>query len=220
MKTNPNSAKKARLVKTLAILFMIIGANKAVTAQGFRLGLHVQPGLAWLSTQDKDVSNDGTRFSFAYGAILDYYFTDNYAISTGMSLAYRGGNLKYDNAGNDAITSKKLMLQYVDIPITLKMKTNQIGKVYYFGQFGLDASIKVGADAEITKASKTEKTSITGDINTFAVGLNVGGGIEIPIAGKTAIILGLNYHNGFSDIFDGTPKAYSRHIALSLGILF
>ena len=116
-------------------------------------------------------------------------------------------------SNGNAITYGKseteLKLQYVDIPLSLKLRTNEIGYITYLGQIGFDLGINIGAktaievfDAAGNTFFSADDEKISDEINLFRAGLVVGAGAEYNISGNTAIVLGLSYHNGFTNIYD------------------
>lgn len=220
MKSNFTSARNAKCVGIFIALFIFSTASSCL-AQGFRLGLRIQPSLAWMKPDFTNASSGGTKVGFAYGIGADYYFAENYAITSGVDITYKGGIIKYPSYDT------RVNLQYIEIPVALKMRTSQIGKLHYVGQFGLGLGFKIGADADIITNGNTTNVKFTDETNPINLSLVIGGGIEYPISGKTALTAGLLFNNGFTDVLSnknapsGTdPKATVNSLALSLGILF
>ena len=49
----------------------------------------------------------------------------------------------------------------------------------------------------------------------------IGGGLEYTLSGETVLLAGIQFNNGFMDVFDGDKlKANSNYLALTIGILF
>jgi hypothetical protein len=110
---------------------------------------------------------------------------------------------------------------YVNLPITLKLMTNEIGYFTYFGQFGADISVLVSAKGKDNRQllETSEMDSISGAITeTFAgaaetdfvgrynqsmfinVKLRIGAGFEWNFSGNTSLVASISYHNGFIDL--------------------
>lgn len=176
--------------------FLSLGITNA---QDLRLGFRTLPSLSWIHSNSEDISSGGFAGGISYGLIADKYFAENYALSTGLDVNYRGGSL--EKAGNTSSYS----LQFIEIPLTLKLKTNQVGPFRYFGQMGLGIDIKIHSNF---------------DVNPLGFALIVGGGVEIPFSGKTSFVAGLLFHNGLSDLIPGDGNANGNYLALNLGILF
>ncbi|MBA3706757.1 MAG: PorT family protein [Bacteroidetes bacterium] len=101
---------------------------------------------------------------------------------------------------------------YITIPLSLKMKTKEIGVLTYYGQIGVNNSIrwKASADDKVTvinDATNTlgateskSKVDITKDVNVYTGSLNFGLGTELNISGSTSFTFGLNYNLGFTNV--------------------
>src|SRR5688500_16954724 len=62
---------------------------------------------------------------FGGGIIADYYFRENYAISTGLIYNTRGAGVSYltPNGTTNQRSSDEFAIQYLEIPVTLKLFT-------------------------------------------------------------------------------------------------
>lgn len=113
-------------------------------------------------------------------------------------------------------------ITYVTIPLTLKMKTKEIGAFTYYGQIGVNNSFrwKAFANDELqiindatntlgTKDSKS-KVEITQDMSVYAASLNFGLGAEMNLAGTTSLVFGLNYNLGFTNVVMTDSKYINR----------
>ena len=107
------------------------------------------------------------------------------------------------------LNERKFKETYITIPLILKLKTKEIGTLTYFGQFGLNASIrwKAKADDKLTVLSAsgfgaTDSKSgvdITKDVSFFKAALTFGGGVEMNLSGSTSLLLGLSYNLSFTN---------------------
>ena len=120
-------------------------------------------------------------------------------------------------------TSVKYKLQYIHIPIALKLQTTEIGYTTYFAQLGLDPMINVKANADIPSLSLKD-IGVGGEIRLFYLAYHIGVGMEYKIVGNTALMLGLTYMNGFSDVTsnigNSTEKTVMHCFELRLGVIF
>ncbi|HNP47194.1 MAG TPA: porin family protein [Bacteroidia bacterium] len=203
----------------------------------FHFGLKAAPSFAWLRTDSKVASADGSKFGFSYGLMTEFNFTKRYAFATGIDVTYRGGKLKSiytvpNSLGTDSITTieQAITLQYIEIPLTLKLKTNEIGYLTYFLQVGVAPGINIRSRADNkftsqsngnTVASSEDKVDIKDDINSFNLSMIIGGGVEYTLSGSTTLLLGVQFNNGFLDVEDSNDlKVNSNYLALTVGILF
>ena len=215
--------KKITLFTLLTLSAIIINAQDF---QKFKIAARFSPGIAWMKPDSKYITNEGNVARFGFGISMDIHFTENYAFGTGLEVTRMGGSLSYLNSGRydgvDYVMSRTrdYRLQYVEVPLTLKLRTNEIGYITYWGQFGITPGLNINAkgDDEIDflksvetglweetdrKSISSEDEDIKNDINIFRVGLLIGAGIEYSLSGNTAVHVGVTYNNGFTDILDG-----------------
>lgn len=214
-----------RLSPTLLLLFLIASSY----AQEVKLGISVDPAITWLSSDTKDVNNDGSVFGIGGGLVLDRYFKKNYALHTGISIGTQGGAIKFDTQskidGEDttytlpAHTKVKYKLEYITIPLGLKLRTNQIGYLTYFALIGFTNQFNVKAKA-ISSNNTLDNDLINKEIVFYNLSYHFGIGAEYAISQDTGLTVGLVYNNGFIDITKNHGSIKSRALSLSVGIMF
>ena len=229
------------------VLILLISASSFAQDSGgsdskFRFGFKVAPSLAWMKPDVKSFESDGSRVAFIYGLMMDIRIAKNYAFATGLEISYRGGEIKYDypynSSNNNPHTysgNDKYNMKYLEIPLTIKMKTNEIGYITYFGQFGFQPAIKISAKEDYTQtktSSSPPKTFTESDVNADVSGINVSLffalGLEYRISGNTAVTAGFQFSNGFTDVLTGTNhddnsvelKSISNYFSLNVGVFF
>ncbi|PJA06236.1 MAG: hypothetical protein COX70_09910 [Flavobacteriales bacterium CG_4_10_14_0_2_um_filter_32_8] len=181
----------------------------------YRFGLQFSPNIAWFKSNTTGYKNERMNIGFSYGLSFEYFMTQNYMISTGIIMLNSGGELSYKGTiysyQADIISSYDL--SYVEIPLVLKLRTNEIGYLTYFGQFGLKTGLFYGSKVEhsytyndlqspIPLSYSKKINNVSGDINFINVYLVLGGGIEYNISGNTILMLGLTFNNGFVNQLD------------------
>ena len=122
---------------------------------------------------------------------------------------------------NESIVYK---IQYVTIPIGVKLQTNQIGYLTFFSDVGLDPKVVVGGKADIPSL-KISGEKATNQLNLFNLSYHVAAGIEYSLGGTTALVLGLNFDNNFLDItknHENQPidKILHKILSFRLGVNF
>lgn len=239
---------------TLIILSFIFGLSYG-QKKNFQLGLQLSPKLGWIKPDNEGIENEGTKFGFNFGITGDFNIAENYSISTGILILNTGGKVSFpsiEDVGtpNNPQTAfgraeADFRLRYVEIPLTLKLKTNQIGYWTYYGQFGFGAAINYDAEADINFSSPNstndlsiEEVDFADEVNFFRASLIVGAGAEYNISGNTSLLFGITFDNGFTNIFDfdapkvdgngnatnsgetQAVKAINNFIAINVGVLF
>jgi len=194
-------------------------------------GLKFTPSYSWFGLEREGYDTDGGYIGYTYGVMMDFRIADNYYFGTGVEISQRGGKYKSDQAvinENPRITTKAeatQRFQFVDIPLSLKLKTNEIGYTRYYGTFGFLGGFMVKANQDIefedpAYEDKTKRQNMS-DFGSFNFGLLVGAGLEYNFSGNTALTAGIQYHNAFVDIWsEDNAKMTSSYISLNLGLFF
>jgi hypothetical protein len=233
-----------KLITSLAILF---ACSVSLQAQ-IKLGLKFSPQLTWVNEESKNITTSGSSLNASYGLMIDKYFTENYAIATELCITSMTGKIYPQNAtlvrnsvayNNPKYTYK---LQYIAVPVMLKMRTNEIGYFRYYAEFGLNFGFLFRGKADIKDAGlelnnvnindpdpsdsyvlsdNSSGRKINDEVKFLRAALLVGAGIQYNIFGNTQLVAGLRYENSFSDFARDDAWKASLHMAgLHLGVLF
>ena len=225
--------------KIIGLFIGVLVGTTLLNAQDngkFRFGFKIEPNVSWLSPKDKNLESTGSSVRFSYGLNADIMFTDNYAIGTGLAVISNGGEVEYLNEYNNqdgnfiVKTIRDYNNKYVEVPLTLKLRTNEIGYMTYWFQFGLGLGVNIDARAneeieflyqEISDGGggttwsnssavvnlparvTNDKEPISSDVRTFRTSLIIGAGVEYSLSGSTGIIAGLTFNNGFNNVLKG-----------------
>ena len=124
-------------------------------------------------------------------------------------------------------------LKYIQIPVTLKMRTKEMGKFRIYGQIGLGTGFLIGAKAEDEFIADTGETTSTendiyDDMSFMRFSLILGAGVEYSLGGSTNLLAGFTFDNGFTDILTGqntldptiNNKGYVNYVSFIVGIVF
>ena len=225
-------------MKKILLALLAFAATIGTASAQFEIGLKVSPSITSLraeSTSANNFATDGSKLSFGGGLVVDYFFGENYAISTGLLLTGKGGNMVYtDIVGNTpVIVKQKIATQYLGIPLTVKLFTNEIssGTRLYF-QVGPSLNVPIGTRINGSKFftdPATGKENKAGDYIYFVdADIMAGAGVEYQLAKSTKVFAGITYQRGLVDIdhyFESTRSfkdvtIKNSGVALDLGIKF
>lgn len=238
---------KKAFVTTVLIALMAAPAL-AQSSEGPRFGLKFSPNLSWMRPDSKELKSEGTRLGYSFGLLMEFPIGEqgNYRFATGAFLYNQGGKFsadhEYRTAPGAALQTKNLItdikLRYVEVPLTMKLMTSEIGYIRYYGQIGFSAAfnIRAKADQEVpvydvsgvytTGFENLTDEDIKDNINLFKAGLIVGGGLEFNFSGNTSLLAGITYNNSFTNVlkdveYNGKKaKAYNDYIELTVGVFF
>ena len=229
----PKIRISGQLLLLLLVFLMKVPAESAYAQKSIGFAIHADPVIGWFTSDNKEVVSRGARPGFNFGLTYNRYFTENYAFSTGLSLISVGGKLAYSDTINLSLNNLATVLpgneviykiEYLAIPIGLKLKTNQIGYVTFFSNIGIDPKFVLGGRAEIPSL-QIEKEDASAELKNLSFGYHVTAGIEYSLGGTTALILGLNFDSNIVDITRDTgdrltDKISHKMLGFRLGINF
>ncbi|MBS0012165.1 MAG: PorT family protein [Bacteroidales bacterium] len=213
----------AVLIRLLMLtITMSMVANKAYP-QELQFGLYAEPLISWFSSDTEASENNGARPGIAFGLTFDKYFARNYAFSSGISIINASGRLTYADTLSLRLKNSTLELnagdkisyriQYLAVPLGIRMKTNRIGYTTFFANVGMCPKIVIGGKASIPSLD-IEKENISKELRLFNLGYGITVGVEYSLGGKSAIILGIAYEDNFLDVtrdYSGQPMDRIGH---------
>lgn len=221
----------------IILLLFVFSLANARGEQKVSIGLMANPLVSWLRIDNGDIEREKAKFGVEYGVMVDVNFTENYALSTGLSMTINGGSMSYlegiMSSSTDTLnTSTKLNIQYINLPLYLKLKTNEIGYITYYGEFGIINQIRIRGRAEAERVGATdfdESINISKKDNSLGIraqpynmGLHIGAGIEYSVGTRTKLQAGLFYNNGFVNIIkdNDDDKIFINNFGLRIGVIF
>jgi hypothetical protein len=223
-------------MKTIIIAALIIFFNVETNAQslpepyyGFRLGLTAHPTFGMIKAEEG--KGNGTNLGFAYGLMADFNFAENYSFNTGITVTTINGKSTELNAmPYHAVVSStapiaydlKYKMQYIEIPLVLKLKTSKIGAIRWFGQFGLanDFQIKARQDAKNANGVLADNVNSADWTRFYRAGLIIGGGGEFELDEHTSLMGGISLNNGLTNITESKNMVRNHFVSLNLGVFF
>ena len=222
-------------VTIVAIYYALIIFSQPAFSQGkTKFGVIAEPAVCWFSSDNSSVSNEGTRPGFTFGLAVNRYFATNYSFSTGIMIQGAGGRLTSTettildfNDSSESVPPGEPMvykLQYLAIPLGIKLQTNQIGYVTIFTDLGIDAKVLIGSKFDIPSVG-VDGENAGNEINPYNAAYHISAGIEYSLGGSTSLLLGLKYENNFLDVTkdNGTQpddKIIHKIIGFRLGLNF
>ena len=239
--------KKITLLAAFVISFFTVQAQNT----GLEIGLKVSPSISTnrvVAPSTFNMEKYGSKPRFGIGLVLDYFFSENYAFSTGLEYTMKGAAVKYSQLSSNTngnaprtITNTRPVdefnVQYLQIPVGFKLYTNEVTtdmRVYF--QLGTSLNARISGNLNGDKFYKDE---FSGEdvkaykrFNIFEADAVIGSGIELQLGSNTKVFGGLSYHRGLTDIdnyYEDYYKDFSNSkdiaiktgtIALDLGLKF
>ena len=213
---------------TLVLLFSVVTIALNAQHAPFYFGLKAAPQISWMKPDVDNWTGNGAKTGFSWGFIAEKNFTENYSLASGFNMLFNGGKLKFPTEidGVSGTMYRNYFLKHIEIPVTLKMRTNDMNGIRYFGRIGLGTAFKIGSKAEdkftTTTGTTTTSTKKNYDKASFLrESLIVGMGGEYELSGGPRLGLELTFNNGFTNILtESGQKATPNSFELAFSILF
>ncbi|MFK8105289.1 MAG: outer membrane beta-barrel protein [Saprospiraceae bacterium] len=213
----------------VAIAFLVMSSMVLEAQNNFRFGFQASPTFSWMSSNDNKINGTGSNLGGKLGVMAEYYFDaeQKYAFVSGLGFAFnQGGKLKHDVGGNywpdsdlslpglDSLQAGATLhykLQYVEIPLGLRMNTRYFGSIRYYAELPIfTIGLLTAARGDIIGTNNdTEKENIRKDVAFFNMSWGFGGGAEYEISEGTTLIGGLFYNQSFIDLTSDDAVKYS-----------
>ncbi|MCB2409501.1 porin family protein [Hymenobacter lucidus] len=203
-------------MKKLLLAMLTLGASAGTASAQVEIGLKLSPSITYLradSPSALNFQNEKSKLSLGGGLVVDYFFGQNYAFSTGLWLTGKGGTISYRDRDPASVSSdpsltreQKIGLQYLEVPISVKLFTNDIAtdtKLYFQlgGTAGGVIATRINGEKRYTDPSngnaetESSKHVIIPDLSGL-----VGAGVEYQLGQSTKVFGGISYHRGLVNI--------------------
>lgn len=227
-----------RILLIFFLVLVVVGGSKA-QQKAFQFGFKAAPSMGWIKPNSEGYSRDGLKAGFNWGFVGEFFLMENYAITTGFNVIYTHGAYTYpdqQNIGGSNLvgeTNRLLKLKYIQLPVILKMKTNEFNGIKIFAEIGFGLGFKTDAKAEDdfyynNNLYQTKNSDVSSAVRFTRESLILGAGVEYPLGGSTFLTGGIRFDNNFIDILKDQnsldssieQKGISNFIELQLGLLF
>ncbi len=240
--------KRIIIVCILCLMAVSMSQHANAQDQRFRFGLKFSGNLSWIAPATKNIESSGNGFGVSYGVMGDYNFQEYYSLSTELIFTTMAGGIKHTDLlkyTSDSTPTRSYQdieydytFKYIQIPVSIKFKTKEMGYITYWAQFGLAPSFLIEAKADLTGRTPFDDPSeirVNKQINDqyhfdnfddkvfFArMPLIIGAGIEYSLSGNTSLYTGLRIDNNFLTIFnaDEFTSAKNHYVGLNVGVFF
>ncbi len=169
-----------------------------------KLGLKFSPLFSLnnveLNSDTLDADNNGTNLKFSLGLVVDNQLTDTYFFSTGVFIMPKKVAVRVtEDGGTFPNTLEEYNLQYLQIPLTLKLMTSELSP-----DFGVFFQVGGGFEVKLSDKPLEEEYVLVESFKPFDVMVMIGGGIEYRVGINTALFGGLSYQHGVINAVDDT----------------
>lgn len=181
------------------IVIIILSFNANAQYKPFQFGLKIAPSINMTKLNCDNISNKTNAFSFNWGFVGNFYFVENYGISTGFNINnIKGGYTYKDNISGDI--NRTINNQYIEIPFSLIMRTEKIGKTRIIGNVGYGMGILLNSEQKDININNINKES-NDEFSKIRHALIIKLGVEYNIYKSSSLSAALVYNNNFFNIY-------------------
>ena len=217
-----NEKMKRAINRTLLrvmIMLMAVALPARILSQELKFAVHADPVISWMGSNESEYTGQGARAGFDIGLNVLHYFSENYAVSSGISFISAGGrqsasenhtmvftNFQEEVPAGDEI---RYNLRYMNIPAGIRLQTNQVGYFTYFTDLGFDFRMLLKSTVDLPTLQISAENA-KNEIYGLNAGWHLGGGIEYELPINAAIIAGLSYAQDFFDVTKDLKDVYQH----------
>lgn len=224
------------------LLIILFATTSHAQYRNLRLGVSVEPlSVSFMSSNTPVIVSDGRNASSSAFIKAEYYFSPFFSLATGVGMTVnQGGKLLYEQGGDvwkdsDLIPATlhnlppgatlKSNIQYLEVPVALKMRTDEFGKLRIFFEVPrLTIGVTTRARGAVESITINEENqNIYPSMSWMNLSYGVMGGVEYSLTEDISAIVGLNWKQGFVDITDDSgvdAKITTGTFGLHMGVLF
>ncbi|HTN07398.1 porin family protein [Agriterribacter sp.] len=202
-----------------AVLFFVTICTRAQVSYGIFGG--IQQTDAHVKIPGGPAIPAASGYGFHAGSMLKVGFDKNVYFSPGLLYSLKGVTIHFNNILQDSVTSSKLQIHYIEIPLLLRFDTRANGNGFFF-LFGPSASVAITGKESSTYLNNSKKDRPMRFANTaygrFEMNLVAKAGYYF----KNNVLLAGGYSYGLGSIIndDGYARIVPRMITLSVGYFF
>jgi len=195
--------KKLNFLALFSFLFSLsISQEISNQFNNSRMGLYISPAINFISTELKGIETN-TNPGIVYGYAFEMPLSINHYLESGFSISYKGGGIE-DNTQDMG----DYKVQYLTLPIFIKMRSRQVGYFNYFARIGPSLNFKI---KEVISSDDTAKGGVI-DISIFL-------GAEYSLGGATSVEASIFYNNNITNSMN-EMHALFHQLGLRVGFLF
>lgn len=186
---------------------------------GLRFGMRLSPTITWISSDEVDlVDPSGASMGYSFGIVGDWFFKENYAISSGAFMSNMGCKLDYsdnmtlltrNNGDVYNVGDVSLRANYLEVPIGFKFTTKEFWRFKFVGQCGFNQFFLLNAKATSDVASAIDdlgnlvtldKKDVSDEFSSVHSAYHFGFGTEYALGGDAYLTGGVTAVIGLNDV--------------------
>jgi len=184
----------SRALRALLAMALAVATGPGTADAQINIGAVLGLSRSNLSGDQPDKVSYGTRTGLVAGAVIEIPVAKSVLLVFQPGYEQRGAKLGYDTGQAEPVDSGSVALNYVSMPVLVKILANN-GWLYFTS--GLD----VGYLSSATLTEGTSETDIGDLVKSFDIAVIFGAGGLIPI-GRPSLMLEARYNQSLNNLND------------------
>lgn len=179
--------------KAFLALALTLGVAGAAQAQSVRFGLKAGASLTNVTKSGDGAAN---KFGFNGGVLANFAVNDMFSIQPEVLYSNKGFRIK------DTSSSQRLALNYIDVPVLVKVATGATGLFF-----------ELGPQVGFRTSAAYKDSNVTVNFNDAIKSVDFGYAAGLGFQTESGAMVGLRYNGGFTSIakdngsFAGLPTS-------------
>jgi hypothetical protein len=211
-----------KMLHAFFVMFVLFLGLKSLgqeeSSRRFKFGLFVAPSLTWTSFKTENIDGRGVVPQINYGLFTDFAIkgSQRYFVSTGLHLNSFGGRYAHSSVESingtlyQAETEVVSTTRYLEMPLLIKMRSNELGYSILGGYAGFGTGFRLAAHQNrntsvsqpgVSKQIEQEKENVEDKLNPMRFAFVAGIELERKITKETYFTIGLTFNKGLSNVF-------------------
>lgn len=204
------------------VIVTLMTINGFAQYKPFQFGLNISPSVNITKSNSDFIKETGSLISYNWGFNGNLYFVENYGISTGFNILNLRGSYMYNNPEIGEI-SASIKNQYLEVPLTMVMRTEKIGKLRVVGNIGYGLGIRLNSQQIFTDAN-SNPIEINNQFRLIRHALIIKIGTEFNVYKSSCISAFFVYNNNFTNIYKSKsaskPNISLNSLSLEIDFVF
>lgn len=213
--------KSNYILYTLISCFVLF--SYTASAQQFRYGANIAPSASWWIVEGDLYITSGNSIGFQVGGTIDLTLgeSERFAIQSGLNFTSAPGKFE-QNPESPSFAGKAwdYSVKTIDLPIFLRLRSDELGKTVLFAQYGLTLGFTMASEVKIRDGKNGGNEFDYESLNTS---LTMGTGIEYALNDNMDLMLTVFFQNGTKNMLISNANddnMFPQQLGLRAGILF
>lgn len=229
--------KRITLIISMVAIFSLHGFSQRGSSS---FGLKIGPAFDWASAGSTAANNEGIRMGYSFGVIVDRYYTQHIAISSGINFIRWRGHYQFTDLRHvgdfleevPLSVDRRVRASYLEVPLKVKVKAEVVEGWKAFAEAGVGFSLNLNNETKdeydyywVSSDDIVFSNSYSYQYRRLQAALNFGIGAEYQINRKFGVFAQISFNHALTNTFTKEmeertgSKLQTNFIGLEVGIM-